>query len=120
MSHTGGYGRGGLPPFDHAAASAIGAIRGQGSPWVRTMPPPPLTAGERAEAQQAADAACTLCAGIHPLPATPACPRVATFRLDGDGKLVEGTFWGPDTNWWEGRVVFVADVHEDGDGDGGN
>lgn len=75
------------------------------------------------------------CASFHPGASTPACPRLATFELNGDGKVIKGSFW-PDgatedaietdgegkvrtvthhrsSSWDTSRVVAVADVAED-------
>ena len=91
-------------PLDGAAAEVLGAFRRR---------PPPLTAAERAEAEQAAadNRSCVLCGGIHASPSTPACPRLATFKTNGDGTVTEGSFW-PGTDWAEGRVILAEDAAE--------
>jgi len=105
----------GAPAFDALAQDVIAEARGDRR---RYVPPPqaepPLTEQEKAEAEKAARAAlvCRFCLGFHALPNSPGCPRLASFRLDGDGAVVEGTLLGG-TKWAEGRVVFLADVKED-------
>jgi hypothetical protein len=109
MSHTGGgiqqYG-GSPPPFDPVASEVLGRMRGAMQPQ---RPMVPLTEQERAEAEKAEH--CLFCAGIHAGMSTPACPRLASGKLDGDGKLVEFTFW-PGTEWADGRVIFAEDAAE--------
>lgn len=118
MTHPGGgyttSWSGSRPPFDPAAASTLGAVR-QRLAGERPHPAqPPLTEAERTEAQKAGH--CQFCAGIHAGMSTPACPRLATFKLDGDGKVMEGSFW-PGTDWAPGRVIFAEDAAEEpGDG----
>ena len=105
------------PALEQAAQDTLAATR----PRPRFTAPPgyepvPLSAEERAEAQQdTAGRVCGLCAGYHHMPSTAACPRLASFELDGDGKLKSGTFW-PGTKWAKGRVVFYEDTKEDDDG----
>lgn len=93
-------------PLDSAAAEVLDTVRRLGRR-------PALTAAERAEAEQAArdDRYCVLCGGIHASPSTPACPRLATFKTDGDGRVTEGSFW-PGTEWAEGRVILAEDAAE--------
>ena len=78
-----------------------------------------------------------MCGGVHPAPNTPACPRLATFKLNPDGRIVEGTFW-PDgaaesvismdaegnvvsvthrvrSDWDTTRIVHAADLAEEED-----
>lgn len=107
----------GRPTFDQQAHLSLGAIRERLDPRMLTRPPEArLTATEQAQAQQAQH--CQYCAGIHAGISTPACPRLASFELDGDGKVKAGTFW-PGTDWAHGRVVFAEDAHEDPEeGDG--
>lgn len=79
--------------------------------------PPVLTPEDRAEAEKAAseNRYCLYCGGLHAGPSTPACPRLSGGKLDGDGKIVEFTFW-PGTDWAEGRVIFAEDAAEDEEG----
>lgn len=125
MTHSAGYTTSwgaGQPPFERSAAGAIAGARQQLGldPHPRR---PPLTPAERREAEDAAKQSaqvCRLCLAIHALPNSPGCPRLATFKLDGDGRVVEGSF-RTDT-LWQDRVVFLEDAHEDGGeaaGDGG-
>ena len=107
---------GGQNPYDPAAQATIAAARARMSP----PRPPVLSPEDRAEAEKRPeDDICRLCIGIHKFPNGPGCPRVATFKLNGDGVLVEGTFWEGKA-WAEGRVVLWEDVHEGGEeaGDG--
>ncbi len=112
------YGGGRMPPFEPLARSAIDAARaraGIGNPYAVPAAHAILSEEERAAAQKAAEdeaKVCTLCGGIHPLPGKPACPRLATFEIDGDGRVTKGTFF-EGTAWAEGKVVFPADAHED-------
>jgi hypothetical protein len=102
-------GGGGEQPFDRSGADVIGAMRaalGGQQPYHRA-----LTEQERSEAQQQPQR-CLLCAGIHAGMSTPGCPRLASFKLDGDGKITEGTFW-EGTAWAEGRVIFAEDAAEE-------
>ena len=116
MTTPGGYGGRGAPPLDYAAQSAIGSVRPQANPWLRGQPPrPSLSEEERAEAQKSSEV-CRFCIGIHKMANGPGCPRLATFKLNNDGEVVEGTFW-PGKKWAKGRVVFVADAHEEDDAD---
>ena len=117
----------GRPPLDNAASAVIAAARArldQRTPipaLPAAKPPVPLTAEQRAEALDVIKdgGACTLCGGLHQGADLPACPRLATFRLDGDGRVVEGSFW-PGTEWAAGRVVLAEDAAEpvEGVGDG--
>lgn len=87
----------GYPPLEHAALDAISAARSRIGALTRgalPFPPPSLTAEEKESAlKDAASAACRFCASLHPGASTAACPRLATFKLNGDGQVVEGSFW---------------------------
>jgi hypothetical protein len=114
---TPGLGRpSGSPPLDRAASEAIEAARaraGIGQPI--TFPfaaRHKLTEDERKEAQAAAKDACTLCGGIHAAPNSPACPRIRTFELNPDGRVVKGEFWR-DGEFDASRILFVADAMDD-------
>jgi hypothetical protein len=120
-----GLGRpGGSPPLDRAASEAIEAARaragiGQGPafPFARRVV---LTDEQREEVlKQAKDEACRLCGGIHAAPNSPACPRLRTFELNPDGKVIKGEFWG-DGYWDASRILFVADAAETGEDDDGD
>jgi hypothetical protein len=110
------------PMLENAAQDSIAAARGQ----VRYARPEgyeafPLSPAEKAEAQKAEaqhDPVCGLCGGYHYAPSTAACPRLASFELDGDGKLKSGTFW-PGDKWAKGRVVFKDDTLEEDEPGGG-
>lgn len=86
----------GLPPFEQAAQSAIAAARARLAGFTR--PRPTLTPQERKEALEridggGKDGTCLFCGGLHHGASTPACPRLATFKLNGDGQVTEGSFW---------------------------
>ena len=108
------------PMLEEAAQQSIAAARQQAPRLVRPpeYEPAILSAEDRAEADKEAQlVVCGLCAGYHHAPSTAACPRLASFELDGDGKLKSGTFW-PGKKWADGRVVFHEDTKEKDD-DGG-
>ena len=106
------------PPLDRAASDVLEAARaraGIGQPAAFPFPPRRvLTEDERKDAQAAAKDACQLCGGIHAAPNSPACPRVRTFELNPDGKVIKGEFWG-DGYWDASRILFVADAAEEAD-----
>jgi hypothetical protein len=110
-------GGGGEQPFDRPGADVISAMRsalGGRQPYQR-----PLTEEERTEAgQRTDDEVCRFCLGLHKFPGGPGCPRLATFKLNGDGLLIEGSYW-PGKEWAQGRVVLVEDIHEDGEEEAG-
>ena len=111
MGGGGGFTR---PPLENAASSVLAAARGRmGGQRPFPMPPPQkLTAEQQAEAIDtiAKGGGCGLCGGIHAA-SEHGCPRLASFRLDGDGQVVEGTFW-PDGSWDRSSVVFATDAAE--------
>lgn len=126
----------GFPPLEHPAQDAIHAARSRLDTLTRGKFPFPvkeLTGEEKEEAlKEAAQSSCQLCGGIHPSPNTPACPRIATFECNPDGKIVRGTFWPSGvtesvvktdaegnvlsvvhttrSDWDTSRVVFIEDV----------
>jgi len=58
---------------------------------------------------------CRFCAGLHAGASGPACPRLASGKVNGDGTVVEFTFWS-DAEWRPaaaGRVVFVEELDEE-------
>lgn len=77
------------------------------------VPALPLTAEEKKEAEDAirAGAVCLFCASIHPGASSPACPRLASGKLNGDGTVVEFTFW-KDGEWDTSRLVPIEDLDE--------
>lgn len=105
------------PLLEGAAASAIHAARDRAglnqAPRFPIATRHTLTAEERASAEQTAkDSTCMLCGGIHPAPNMPACPRVAEFETNPDGRVIRGRFW-PDGDWDTSRVLFVTDAAEE-------
>ena len=118
VTHSGVHqmGGGGQPALEGPAQQVLSQFRQHASsPQLYARP---LTEQERTEAQQQPER-CLLCAGIHAGMSTPGCPRLASFKVDGDGKITEGTFW-PGTEWAAGRVLFAEDVAEDGEEGGGD
>jgi hypothetical protein len=104
----------GVPPFDQAAADSLAAVHGQQRPQYAPPQPDP----EQAALEQQASAAgklCGLCLGIHELPGTAACPRLASVELNPDGTVKAATFW-PGLDWAKGRVVLWESLHEKGSG----
>ena len=117
-----GSGRG-APMFEQVAQDAIAATRPRPQQWpppepVYGQPPAPLTDEEKKLAAQAERAAliCRLCGAVHAMPNTAACPRLASFELDADGKVKAGTFFSGTK--WQDRVVLAEELHEE-DGDAG-
>jgi hypothetical protein len=83
----------GIPPFEQAAQSAIAQARARVEGFTR--PRPILTPEEREDALKAVDGkeTCLFCGALHHGASTPACPRLATFELNGDGAVIKGSFW---------------------------
>lgn len=81
-------------------------------------PPQKLTAEQQAEALDiiSKGAGCRCCAGIHPGDEM-ACPRLASFELDGDGNIRAGSYFA-DGSWDRSSVVFATDAAEEGATDG--
>ncbi|MGC1584079.1 MAG: hypothetical protein WA766_21535 [Candidatus Acidiferrales bacterium] len=104
--------------FEDEAQKAITAVRQQRPHFPPGYEPAALTAADRAEAEKAKNDSklCGLCAGVHALPSSAACPRLVSFELNGDGSIKSGTF-RTDTKW-QSRVVLAEDLAEEGD-DGG-
>ena len=107
------------PAFEQLAQEVIAGVRPQPRYLPPELPPVPLTAAERAEAEKAERKAqvCSFCLGFHALPNSPGCPRLASFEVDGDGKVKAGTFF-EGKGWAKGRVVFFEDTKEDDADDG--
>jgi hypothetical protein len=83
---------------------------------LKPRPTLPLTAEEKKEAEDAikAGAICVFCASLHPGASSPACPRLASGKVNGDGKVTEFTFW-QDGLWDNSRLVHVEDLDDDDD-----
>ena len=106
----------GQPMFERAASSVISGAGRLLTPVTPQLPRPILSVAERREAEDAvkAGALCLYCAGIHAGPSSPACPRLASGKLNGDGTVVEFSFWR-DGEWDTSRVVFAADIEDEGE-----
>ena len=87
----------GFPALDPIAQQAIQAAQSRLEVLTRGRFPLPvktLTDEEKAEALKTAkEEACRFCAAFHAGASTAACPRLATFKLNNDGDVVEGSFW---------------------------
>ena len=87
----------GLPLLEHAARDAIHTARSRLDVLTRGSFPFPvkeLSGEEKEEALKSfATSACRFCASQHAGASTAACPRLATFKLNGDGDVIEGSFW---------------------------
>lgn len=104
----------GTPPLSGAAAAAIQqATRASHPPLIPAAVRQALTAEDRKAAAEAVaeGKACRLCSGLH-YPSELACPRLASFTLDRDGKLLAGTFW-PHGQWPTEDVVFAAEAADE-------
>ena len=83
----------GTPIFEDVARQAIHQARARVEAFSR--PRPILTPEEREDALKRAGEGetCLFCGGFHHGASTPACPRLATFELNGDGAVIKGSFW---------------------------
>lgn len=93
----------GQQPFDLSAARAMQLL----------SPRPALTKAEGREAKETVKTGglCTFCAGIHAGLSSPACPRLASGKVNGDGTVVEFTYWR-DGEWDTSRIIFAADIED--------
>lgn len=138
MTHPGVPTSPGFPPLEGPARDALRAAQDRLGVLTGRPQFPPIPPEEREEAlENAAATACLFCGAWHEGASTPACPRLAEFKLNGDGKVIEGKFW-PDgvsastietdgsgevrtviynrtDNWDTSRVVRVQDAAEDDD-----
>ena len=106
--------------LEEAAQQSIAAAR-QAAPRLIRPPeyePAVLSPEERAEADKSKNETvlCQFCASVHPLPSSPACPRLVSVELNADGKVTSATF-RTDTKW-QARVVLAEDLAESEDVDG--
>ena len=112
MTHPGVPVSPGFPGLEGPAQQAIRMAQDRLGVLTRSRFPLPvktLSEDEKAEALKSAkDDICLLCGGLHAAPNTPACPRVAAFELNGDGRLVKGSFW-PDAS------DSAVDIDKDGE-----
>lgn len=109
------------PPLENAASSVLAAARGRmGGSRPQFPPPPKLSADTEAQVLQtvAEGGACFCCGGVHPA-ADFGCPRLASFRRDADGTLVEGTYW-QDGQWDSSKIMFAHPETAGEAGDGGS
>jgi putative hemolysin len=148
MTYPGAHTSPGFPALEGVAQDAIAAARSRVDALTRPRFPLParvLSEQEKAEAlKSAADAACVMCGGVHPAPNTPACPRVASCKLNPDGRITEASFWPDGTSesavemdgegnvrsvryatqsgWPVDRVVLASDLAEESgtDAEGGS
>ena len=121
MTFTPGQMGGGRPPLENAASSVLAAARGRMGPrhaYPQAAPPQKLTPEQQAEALDiiSKGAGCRCCAGIHPGDEM-ACPRLASFELDGDGNVRAGSYFA-DGSWDRSSVVFATDAAEEEKPDG--
>ncbi len=108
------------PPLENAASSVLAAARGRmGGQRPQFPPPPKLSADTEAQVLQtvAEGGACSCCGGVHPA-ADYGCPRLASFRRDADGMLVEGTYW-QDGQWDSSKIMFAHPETAEAITDGG-
>lgn len=117
----------GYTPRHYSAAGIIGAARQSGTRPSLPSSAVPFARPERreltdADRQAIAEALenggqglCSACGGIHVKPSTPACPRLATFEVDGDGRLKAGSFFS-DGFWDTSRVQWPEDASEPAEG----
>lgn len=136
----------GFPPLERTAQSAINAARARLDVLTGKGPGfPQLSPEEKKEALEEAGkgGACAFCASLHAGASTAACPRLATFELNGDGRVVKGSFWPEGVSdeevimdgdgkilqvtirrhddWNTGKVLAVADAAEEEEAtDGGH
>ena len=109
-------------PGRHAASATLSASRARNEPATPSRAPRFPRQGRTLSPDRAADVLkeftegnfCTLCGGIHAGLSMPACPRVASFELDPDGKLKAATFW-PDGEYDASGTYLASDVEVDGD-----
>jgi hypothetical protein len=91
----------GFPPLEGVGQQAIRMAQDRLGVLTRGQFPLPvkkLSDEEKTEALKSAkDDLCLLCGGLHAAPNTPACPRLATFECNLDGRVTKGTFW-PDAS----------------------
>jgi hypothetical protein len=94
--------------LDLAALAAVSSAQR----LISGQPRLPISREEREELEKvAADGGiCRFCAGIHAGSSTPACPRLAGGKLNGDGDVVEFTYW---PSWDASRVIYPEDVDEE-------
>ncbi len=98
----------GIPPLEHAAQAALRAAQDRLGVFGRPVRPP-MPREEREEAlKDAGETACGFCASFHPGADSPACPRIAECKLNGDGKITEVKFWP--------EAVSTSAVETDGEG----
>jgi len=107
--------QGGGSPHSQLDLAALAAVS-SAQRLLGSQPRLPVTHEEREELERvAADGGlCRFCAGIHAGGSTPACPRLASGKLNGDGDLIEFTYW---PSWDASRVIYPEDVDEEAEVD---
>lgn len=105
-----------MPPLEAIAQEVIAGVRQRPAHSLTPEMMRVLTPAEKAEADKVEQRRlyCHLCAGTHAMPGTAGCPRLASFTLDGEGRVTGGTFW-PGLKWSKGRVKFIEDLMESAD-----
>ena len=88
---------------------------------VRSLPQPSrpvLTDADRRALSEAiaAGSLCRCCAGVH-AGGELACPRLAVFEVDADGRLKGGSYW-PDGAYDTSRIIFAEEATARGGTDG--
>ena len=100
------------------AREVIAQARQRVAPQKPLIPPALMPKPERPELTDAdrralgdliaANGACEHCGGIH-AGLELACPRLASFELDGDRKVRAGTYW-PDGGYDTSRTIFAEEA----------
>jgi hypothetical protein len=99
----------GLPPLENAAQAALRAAQDRLAGFTGRPAFPPVPAKEREEAlKDAAQTSCRFCGAWHEGASSPACPRIAKCKMNGDGMITEVEFW-PDG-------IVTSAIETDGDG----
>jgi hypothetical protein len=106
----------------YLAREVIGAARARIQPQQPVLPPSLIPKPERPDLTEADRRAlgeliqggggCEHCGGAH-AGTELACPRLASFELDGDRKIRAGTYWAPGS-WENDRWVAAEEAAEPG------
>lgn len=102
-------------PVNPLDATARTVAHGAQSLIQNLQPKPivPLTVQEKADAAEAikSGAVCVFCASLHAGASSPACPRLASGKVNGDGTVIEFTFWR-DGEWDTSRLIPIEDLDD--------